>query len=84
MSDAVDLAGVENRVMAENRDLGRFARVAVFRLPFFPEDDGRAVFSFADVAADLLGLLVGQPERRIVAEGGKQEDVDAAVLFERR
>lgn len=67
----LDLIRVEDRVAFEERDVA-FDLLAVLVFLDLAEgvrvDDGRAIFAFADMGAELVGLTERQPVRRCKAE----------------
>jgi hypothetical protein len=80
------LLDVENRVFLEERDF-LLGLLAVFGLVLFlegaGEDDGRAVLSLLDMAAEFLRLLERHPDRASVtgdfSGGPKLKDVNSLV-----
>ena len=58
------------------------ALVSILALPegdLFPEDDGGGLFALADVAAEALGLAVGEPAGVVVSHGLLGDEGEPAV-----
>ena len=66
-------------IQAEESNLLRFVLGLVLDGRLFPEYNRTGFFAFADVAAKSQGLPVREPQGRFVAQGEKQEHVDAAI-----